>query len=260
VIRRARALLSVVLLSTPAAAEPLDEVLYARILVHHTREVADTAGTRVDYPGLARSPAWTQLLANLGRTRPLGLSTRAERIAYWLNAYNIFAMDLVVRNQPRRSIRDVGSLFRPVWKREAGRIHGRPYSLDEIEHEILRALGEPRVHAGIVCASVSCPALRREPWTAAHLEAQFDDTLRRWLSNPEKGLAVDRAGNRVRLSRIFDWFEEDFEAAGGVLAFVARYASDADREWLERNGAGAAVEYLDYDWGLNGLAGMPSGG
>ena len=150
-----------------------------------------------------------------------------------------------------RSIRDAGSFLRPVWKREAGIAAGRSVTLDEIEHEILRPMAEPRIHAAIVCASTSCPSLRRTPFTAASLDAELDDAMTRWLASPEKGLRIERAAARITISRIFDWFEEDFEARGGVLAVVTRYAPEADRAWLAENGARAELDYFDYDWSLN---------
>ena len=244
-----------VLLAPGAFAEPLDEALYARVLSRHTREVTDTARTRVGYRGLAHSEDWSRLVAGLARADPAALDGRGERIAFWINAYNILTIDLVVRNYPVDSIRDIGSLFRPVWKRRAGTVGGRAYILDHIEHEILRPLAEPRIHAAIVCASISCPALRREPWSAAKLEAQLDDALRRWLADREKGLRIDPTSRTIYLSRVFDWFAEDFESRGGVLAFLAPYMGERDRAWTRRNGDRARIGYLDYDWRLNDLAG-----
>jgi hypothetical protein len=90
----------------------------------------------------------------------------------------------VRRHYPIDSIRSIGSFFSPVWKKTAGEIGGRSYTLYEIEHEILRPMGEPRIHAAIVCASLSCPPLRREPYRAAELEAQLEDNVRRWLADP----------------------------------------------------------------------------
>jgi len=130
-------------------------------------------------------------------------------------------------------------------------------TLDEIEHGIVRPLGDPRTHSVVVCASTSCPALPREPLRAALLDAQLDAAMRRWLADPEKGLRIDRARDAVHLSKIFDWFEEDFAKAGGVLAFAARYAPDADREWLRAHAATARIEYFDYDWAVNALAARP---
>ncbi len=229
----------------PVRAEALDEGLYAQILEQYSRAVADTAGTRVDYPGLARSADWKRLIRSLSRSEPAALETREERLAFWINAYNILAIDTVVRNQPVDSIRDIGSLWSPVWDREAGTIAGKPYSLGEIEHEILRPMQEPRIHLAIVCASTSCPSLRREPFTAARLDAQLDDATRAFLASPTKGLRIE--ADAIRLSKIFDWFEEDFEAVGGVRAFVRRYAPPAARAGLD----GRRIRYLDYDWRLN---------
>ena len=133
------ALLVLALATAPlaVAAEPLDETLYARILERFTAEVSDPARTRVDYPALGRSEQWRQLIRNVGQTRPSELGTRDARLAYWINVYNIFAIDLVRVHRPEESIRDIGSFFRPVWKIAAGTIGDRDYSLDEIEHRTL---------------------------------------------------------------------------------------------------------------------------
>ena len=244
-------ILGLLVLASPVSA--LDEALYAEILQRHTREVSDTAGVRVDYRALRGTIDWKRLVASVESTDPEKLGSRDAKLAFWSNAYNIFAIDIVVRNDPVESIRDVGSLFRPVWGREAGKIGGRVVSLGEIEHEILRPMGEPRIHAAIVCASISCPPLRRKPFTAQHLDMQLDDALRTWLAEPRKGIRIDRVSGTVYLSKVFDWFEEDFESAGGVLAFIAPYLSNTQRVWLERNAQDLDIAYLDYDWGLNDL-------
>src|SRR5207245_11671444 len=121
---------------------------------------------------------------------------------------------------PVASIRDIGSFLRPVWKRPAGQAGGRAVTLDEIEHGIVRPLGDPRTHAVVVCASTSCPALPREPLEANRLDAHRDPAVRRWLADPDKGLRIDRSANTIRLSKIFDWFEQDFATAGGWVAFA----------------------------------------
>ena len=253
-----RRLLAILLLAAsppapPSAARGIDAELWEAILARHTREVSDTAGVRVDYRGLADSPDWKRLVAGLADADPDGLEGRAERLAFWIDAYNILAIDLVVRHPGIESIRDIGSLLRPVWDREAGRIGGRARSLGAIEHEILRPMGEPRIHGAIVCASVSCPPLRREPFAAARLDAELDDQMRRWLASPEKGLRVDRESGTLHLSRVFDWFAEDFEAGGGVLAFVSRYAPAPERSWLTARAGDVRIRYLPYDWTLNAL-------
>jgi hypothetical protein len=235
-----------------SAAERGDYVeTYGRLLERHTQSVDAKVGTRVDYRGLKNDPDWPVMLAQLGAVDPGALTGRKARLAFFINAYNVLAIDTVLRSYPVDGIKDAGSIFRSVWKREAGRIGGRGYTLDEIEHEILRPMGEPRIHAAIVCASVSCPNLLREPYVADRLDEQLDASVRAWLARPEKGLRVDRQDDSVVLSPIFDWFEEDFGGRAGVLSFVARYASPEDGDWLRARGEDLDVSYFDYDWGLN---------
>jgi hypothetical protein len=238
--------------ATQAGALDLD--LYARLLAEHTVATSDTAGTRVDYRALGRSAAWEKLVFQLGRARPERVQDRRETLAFWINAYNILAIQTVLEGYPVESIRDIGSFLRPVWKREAGRVAGQPITLHTIEHEILRKLGEPRIHAAIVCASTSCPSLSRTPYTAVEVDAQLDAAVRNWLASPTKGVRIDRAGKDVRLSRIFDWFEDDFAAEGGVLGFVAAHLPEDDGAWLRAHRDDVDVEYFDYDWTLNDVS------
>jgi hypothetical protein len=241
-------------LAAPAAA--LDLALYARLLAAYTRAVPDRAGVRVDYAALRGSADWRALLASLAASDPARLASREERLAFWIDAYNVLAIDLVVRGAPRESIRELGSLLRPVWKQEAGRIGGRGYSLDEIEHEILRKAGEPRIHAAIVCASVSCPSLAREPFRAETLDAQLAAALRGFLADPRKGARLDPERGVLVLSPIFDWFEDDF-GAGGVLAFVRPHLPEPTQAWLRAHEGRVTLEGFDYDWSLNALGAAP---
>ena len=247
-------LLALVLLAVSAAATPLDLDLYAQLLDKHSREVADIAGTRVDYSAVSRDPEWLRLSESLATSEVDELVGR-EKLAFWINAYNILAIDLVARSYPVASIKELGSLLRPVWKRQAGTIDGREVTLDEIEHRILRPLGDPRIHGAIVCASLSCPPLRREPYRGESLDAQLDDNARRWLADPRKGVAVDPGTRTLRVSSIFEWFAEDFEAEDGVLAFIERFGPEEARA-LVREG-GVRIRHLDYDWSLNDLAASP---
>lgn len=240
----------VCLMVASQSATAFDDALYAELLLRHTHAVPDTAGTRVDYASIRSSAQWRRLIASLETTDPLPQS-RSARLAFYINAYNVLAIDTVARGYPVDGIRELGSFIWPVWLRTAGRIAGQDVSLHEIEHEILRPMGEPRIHAAIVCAATSCPSLLREPWRADRLEAQFEAALRAWLRDPRKGVAIDRSRREIRLSRIFKWFSEDFEAFGGVIGFIEPHLAEADRRWLAEHGDGSAIEYLDYDWRLN---------
>jgi hypothetical protein len=238
----------VILLAAPAsaAADCADMAAYGRLLSKHTRPVVDLTGVAVDYEGVRRDPDLKSALNAMGLCAPSTLQTREQKLAFWINAYNLFAIDLVAKGRPPESIRDLGNLLRPVWKRDAGTIGGRAYSLAKIEHEILRPLGEPRIHAAIVCASRSCPSLRREPFVPGRLDTQLDEQMRTFLADERKGAKLE--GPTLRLSKIFDWFEEDFEASGGVVAFVKPLLAF-------RIPANPRLAYFDYDWSLNSLSG-----
>ena len=161
---------------------------------------------------IARSPhprTGAASSASLAGEDLAALRSREQQIAFWVNAYNILAIDLVAAHYPVASIRDIGWVLRPVWKQPAGTVGGRTVTLDEIEHGIVRPFGDPRTHAVVVCASTSCPALPREPLRADRLGEQLDAAVRQWLADPGKGLRIDRTSDTIYLSRIFDWFEDD---------------------------------------------------
>lgn len=232
-----------------ADARALDEALYATVLEQHTRAVDDIASTRVDYGALRSSKAWETLLGTVRESDPSRLRSKNEKLAFWINIYNILAIDLVRRHYPVDSIRSIGGFFSPVWKMIAGEVGGRSYTLHQIEHEILRPMGEPRIHAAIVCAALSCPPLRREPYRTAELDAQLDDNVRLWFADPRKGARIDRLARTLYLSPILDWFAEDF--GNNVLLFAATHLSDEDASWIRAQGNALRIRYLDYDWRLN---------
>ena len=156
----------------------------------------------------------------------------------------MLALKMVIEHYPLGSIKDIGSFFNPVWDRPAGKINGKTVSLGDIEHKILRPMGEPRIHLAIVCASVSCPDLRNEPYTAASLNTQLDEQARSFLNNENKGLRVSK--KNIQISKIFNWFEEDFKQTGGVEAFIRRYRPNLADLSIDAN--------IPYDWSLNGIA------
>ncbi len=249
-------LLPLVILPLHAArAASFDAALFGELLQSYTSTTDDLPGTYVDYAGLREEPRWQTLLANLSQTDPRDLKDRGDRLAYWINAYNIFAIDLILRHQPEATINEIGSVFSLVWNKKAGIITGEVYSLNDIEHEILIPMGDPRVHSAIVCASRSCPSLSRVPWDPSHVGEQLDLAMRAWLGDEQKGMRIDRERNRIYLSKIFKWFGEDFDRIGGVRAVIQRYGPKASRSWLAEHGADASLRYMSYDWMLNAQPG-----
>ena len=209
---------------------------------------------RVDYRGLRgeSDPALLTYLASLsGACGPdYERWTRAERIAFWINAYNAFTVRLILDHYPIASIRKIGWLpgaaFREKFIPMEG-LKGGSISLDDIENGTLRsALREPRIHFALVCASRSCPPLRGEAYRGADLDRQLDDQARTFLHDPAKN-RVDAAAKTLYLSSIFQWFRGDFESAAGSLpSYVARYLDDGTGHLSDFD-----IKFLDYDWSLN---------
>jgi hypothetical protein len=169
-------------------------------------------------------------------------------------------LKLIIDHYPVDSIRDIGSFWRSPWKIEFFQLLGRDMHLDYLEHTLIRdpvRFGEPRIHFAVNCASIGCPALRDEPFLAERLELQLEDSTRRFLRDSSRNRWRD---GRLQVSRIFDWYREDFErgsrGAASLAGFLARYGQslgldDSDRRRLR---AGEIpVSFLDYDWALNEL-------
>jgi hypothetical protein len=239
--------------AAPPRARGDEPSAYARLLARHVRPVT-IAGIRlagVDYAALRADPDYARALEDLARAAPEALRSAAEALAFWTNAYNLLAIKAVVDRYPLASIRDGGTLLRPIWKRPVGTVGGREYALDDVEHGILRArYREPRIHVAVVCASLSRPDLPTEPFVASRLAAQLDDAARRFLDNPTKGVQPGADGRTARVSSIFRWFAEDFGGPEGVVRFLRAHAGPvlAPRlAGLEARG----LSYLDYDWSLN---------
>lgn len=236
-----------------AQAQTLDAAAWGRVLARYV----DARGY-VDYAGVKRDRALAPVLASLAAARPDALPP-PEQIAFWLNAYNAGAIALVAEHYPVVSIQRITPSGFPVaipgtaqspFKVRFLDVGGARRTLDEIEHEILRRrFREPRIHAALVCAAVSCPPLRREPYTGARLGAQLDDQMRVWLNDRTKNRIPDTR-DRIALSAIFDWFRDDFGGSdAAVQRFLAPYASGDVAARLTRGAY--RVRHLPYDWRLN---------
>ena len=205
----------------------------------------------VAYGKLRLDPVFHQLKSKLRLFSPTKLRTHQEKLAFWINVYNIFAVKIVTDNYPLKSIKNVGGLFKSVWKIKAGTVGGEKYSLDEIEHGILRKMGDPRIHTAIVCASISCPNLSKTVYKSEKLNEQLDMQMSDFLANPNKGMRVDnnQQSKKILLSPIFDWFAEDFKSSGGVRKFIKPYVPARYKQTLENTQY--PISYMDYNWSIN---------
>ncbi len=233
-----------ILFSAPAVSKEPGWSDYRVLLKRYVRSGVHK-GVRVnwvDYSGIAQDPRWPKVLDRLAKYPEHKLRTRNERLAFYINAYNIMTIKLIVTNWPLKSIRDLGNIFVPVWKKKAGVVAGKSVSLSDMGESKLRPLGELRSYFALACGSTSCPDLRRQPYIARQLNRQLDDQARRFLNNRNKGLA--RSTGKVRVSKLFSWFKQDFKKAGGVRAFVERYKDLPDKITLRAD--------LPYNWSVNG--------
>ncbi|MGH9789134.1 MAG: DUF547 domain-containing protein [Candidatus Acidiferrales bacterium] len=255
----ALAVLLVSLAAVARAQESFDYSSYARAL-----ERGVTSDGRVRYKELKESPedldAFVRQLAAISpENRPTLFSTPEAQIAYWINAYNAFVLHEVVKHYPVESVRDLkfgfGLLFFKQKRFVAG---GKRYSLDDIEHGILRKrFRDARIHFAVNCASASCPPLRREPYLPEQLDAQLEDATLNFIQRREN---VWMRGDVLFLSAIFDWYKEDFTRTAAakangrptVVDYVARYLPAETAERVRRENP--RVEFYNYDWTLNDAA------
>lgn len=228
--------------STAAAKALVDNSIYARLLDQHVKK------NRVDYDGFKRGEALLdRYLAILSATDVNRLSHN-EKFAFYINAYNAFTIKLVLTKYPGiNSIKEIGSFFSNPWSKKFISLDGQTVSLDTIEHEFLRPLfKDPRIHFAINCASKGCPPLLNQPYEGETLEVQLNTMTRTFINDPKRTFLK---GSTLFVSKIFKWFEEDFNDA--PLLFIRQYATDEFKKKLDGAGPKIKLSYLDYDWTLN---------
>jgi uncharacterized protein DUF547 len=237
---------------------------------------------KVNYQGFIESRGELEVfLKAMGSVDPADFNSWPEkdRLAFWINAYNAFTIKAIIDHYPiERSFSLIGIFYAPsnsilqikgVWKKLRFRAVGRMVTLDEIEHEILRKeFDEPRIHMAIVCASISCPELSGEAYTGENIHEQLAAASVRFVNNPDKGVFIDEKDGRVKVSKIFKWFGEDFTKNYGdrvsfknkslkdnaVLNFILDYLiSENKKAYINKDDY--KLGYLEYDWHLNEMPG-----
>ena len=231
-------------ISRAASPAAVDHGSYDKLLKKYV-----SAKGLVNYKGLkADQQELNGYLNMLSKNAPAASWSKTEQMAFWINAYNAYTIRLVLDHYPVSSIKDIGSKIKipfvtTPWAIKFFSIGGEKMSLDNIEHGTLRKkYNDPRIHFALVCASMSCPRLRNEAYTAARLESQLDDQGRDFLNNPTKN-KISAAS--AQLSKYFDWYKGDWEKNGqSVEKWVNKYSTT-------KIDAKAKVSYLDYNWSLN---------
>lgn len=248
---------------------PPDDEAWAKVLQEFVNDngLVDYAGLKNERKALDR---FVRSLAVVPRTAYASW-TDDRRIAFWINAYNGLVLRIVIDYYPidaglisgliypDNSIRQIDGVFDGI----THPVMDQDMTLDDIEHQTLRKdFNEPRIHLALVCAAMSCPRLRTEPYRAGRLDQQFADQAEAFVQNPSH-FRMDREQDQVWLSSIFDWFGEDFIASyrprhgfadlsaknASVLHYLSDFLSDAEAAYLQT--ADYDVRYRDYDWSLN---------
>lgn len=225
-----------------AAAATDGQAIWAELLKKYVKPgVVDYAGFKSEEEKL------DQYLKVLEHTDLKTLSLD-EQFAYYINAYNVWTIKLILSAYPGiKSIKDLGTFWKSPWKKKFVRINGELLSLDDIEHHILRPrFKDPRVHFAINCSAVSCPPLRSEPYMGSSLDQQLDQATRSFINDPN---SYRLEGDAFYVSRIFKWFAEDFN--NDVLGFYMIYAREDLKKKLAEKKDVIQIKYLNYDWSLN---------
>lgn len=229
-----------------SATETIDHSLWDQLLLKYVKPSTDGVN-RVDYSALKRNDGAT-LKRYLDAMQAVQIEKypRNEQFAFWVNLYNAATVDVILRNYPLDSIRDIGLLGQGPWKNKILKISGKALSLDDIEHGILRPVWKDvRIHYAVNCASIGCPNLAARAYTAANLEAMLEEAARTYINHPR---GFDRVDGALVASNIFDWYADDWGNQAAVLDHARKYASGKTKAVL---GNATEIDSYDYDWLLN---------
>lgn len=202
---------------------------------------------KVNYSAFKQEEAQLDTYLDMLKKTPIQDSwSRNKKLAYWINAYNAFTVQIVMRNYPTPGIKEIKNgipFVNTVWDIKFINIENQTYDLNNIEHGIIRQrFDEPRIHFALNCASISCPRLRNEAFFPDRLDEQLTDNARYFLSNPIKNKLNSE---RSEISKIFKWYGVDFRKGDNtVRKFIDQY-SDV------KITADTKIDHMGYDWRLN---------
>ena len=245
-------LITLAVFSAPAFAAEPDYKLWQDLLAKHYDPARG-----MDYKGLQQDKASLDRLRQQMATVDAAALSRPEQLAYWINLYNVSVVGVVVDNYPVESIRDISTdlLARlNVFKKPYVQVRGGTISLDDVENQKIReGFKDPRIHFAINCAAESCPPIRPEPFTGARVSQQLDDQARKFLNGPH-GVRLEQDGDELILhvTKILDWFKDDFEGwGGGTIPFLRKYLTADKVKRIDAAKGKVDLEFDEYSWKLN---------
>jgi len=268
------AFFATMLMTMTASAQSFDHshAAFSALLKKHVVLVNGGKTSKVNYVEFEKDRAalknYLESLSKVSEAEFNGWA-KPQRMAFLINAYNGFTLELILQNYPTKSIKDIGGTFDNRWKRKFFKLLGQDSYLDKIEHETLRkpgAFDEPRVHFAVNCASIGCPSLREEAFTADRLDKQLEEQAVRFLSDRSRN-RYDAKSGKLEVSMIFKWFNPDWESGykgfdGKTPAiksreeYFARYAkllADAPADQQKIADGKAIISFMDYDWSINAV-------
>lgn len=216
----------------------VDNNLLTTLLKKHVR-----SNGLVDYKGIkADEVLLNKYIDELNKNYPKDNWTKNEKLSYWINVYNAFTLKLVIDNYPVKTILEINE-GKP-WDLSFIRIGDNSFSLNQVENDILRKdFNEPRIHFAINCASISCPNILNRAYEPAILNDQLELVTKAFINDQNRNTITSAS---IQISKIFDWFRNDFEQAGGVISFLNKYSKFKIQ-------ATPNILYKDYNWNLNQL-------
>ena len=198
---------------------------------------------RVDYQSLKNNETLLDnYLAYIQNNEPTKDWSSNKKKAFWINTYNAYTIKIILNNYPLKSIRDIKIDGKTAWKIPFVKVGQKRYTLDQIEHKILRKkFNDSRIHVGINCASVSCPRLWNFAFTEDNIASSLDNLMKEFINDTTRNKISKK---NVALSEIFNWFSKDFIKNGTIISYLNTYAAIKISEK-------ASIKYLTYDWSLN---------
>ncbi|MDO6745435.1 DUF547 domain-containing protein [Tenacibaculum soleae] len=181
-------------------------------------------------------------LEYLNKTTPQKNWSASKTKAFWVNAYNAYTIKLILKHYPLKSILNIKKRGKDAWNIAFAKVGGKTYTLNFIEHKILRKnYNDPKIHVGVNCASISCPKLGNFAFTEANYKSKTEKLIKNFINDTSRNKI---SKNKVQLSKIFEWFKDDFTKKGSLIDFLNKYSTIK----INKN---AKIKFLEYNWNLN---------
>lgn len=181
-------------------------------------------------------------ISYLEKTSPNNSWSDNKQKAFWINTYNAYTIKLIIENYPLKSILDIHKKNKNAWNIPFVKVGGKTYTLDVIEHQILRKkFSDPRIHVGVNCASISCPKLTNAIFTEKNIERKLDELMKLFINDTSKNKLNPKS---IKVSAIFKWFQDDFTKENSLIFYLNKYTNTPIQ-------LDAKINYLEYNWSLN---------